>query len=104
MRAVVTAAVLWLAAPAATHAQTRPPARAVRRTIPITRAFEHGLRAGTRDSTGRPTARYWQLRTDYTIDARLDPVTATVSGREKVTITNPSPVRSPCAQVLPVPL
>ena len=90
MRAVVTAAVLWLAAPAATHAQTRPPARAVRRTIPITRAFEHGLRAGTRDSTGRPTARYWQLRTDYTIDARLDPVTATVSGREKVTITNPS--------------
>ena len=90
MRAVVIAAVLWLAAPAATHAQTRPPARAVRRTIPITRAFEHGLRAGTRDSTGRPTARYWQLRTDYTIDARLDPVTATVSGREKVTITNPS--------------
>ncbi len=91
MRAVVTAAaVLWLAAPVAAAAQSRPPARAVRRTIPITRAFEQGLRAGTRDSSGRPTARYWQLRTAYVIDARLDPATATVSGREKVTITNPS--------------
>lgn len=66
------------------------PARAIRTTIPITRAFERGLAAGTRDSSGRPTARYWQLRTDYTIDARLDPATATVTGREKVVITNPS--------------
>jgi hypothetical protein len=76
------------ASPAARTMAT--PVRAVRTTIPITRAFERGLKAGTRDSSGRPTSRYWQLRTDYTIDARLDPATATVSGREKVVITNPS--------------
>ncbi|MEZ4413994.1 MAG: M1 family metallopeptidase [Gemmatimonadales bacterium] len=66
------------------------PERAVRRTIPITNAFQRGLQAGTRDSTGRPGANYWQLRTDYSIDTRLDPVTGIVSGRETVTITNPS--------------
>jgi hypothetical protein len=83
--AVASAAPALAQAPAA-----RAPARAVRTTIPITRAFARGLAAGTRDSSGRPTARYWQLRTDYVIDARLDPATAIVSGREKVTITNPS--------------
>ena len=56
------------------------PERAIRRTIPITNAFQRGLEAGTRDSTGRPGARYWQLRTDYSIDTRLDPVTGIVSG------------------------
>ena len=45
---------------------------------------------GTRDSTGRPGRNYWQLRTDYVIDARLDPATATVTGRETVTIHNTS--------------
>ncbi|MFI5209329.1 MAG: M1 family metallopeptidase, partial [Gemmatimonadales bacterium] len=68
--------------------QTAP--RAIHRTIPIWRSFENGLRAGTRDSTGRPGARYWQLRTDYVIAARLDPAAGTVSGQESVTITNPS--------------
>ena len=58
------------------------PERPIRRTIPITRSFERGLAAGTRDSTGRPGARYWQLPTDYSIDARLDPATGIVSGTE----------------------
>ncbi len=66
------------------------PERAVRRTIPITRAIHHGLAAGTRDSTGRPTARYWQLTTDYAIDAALDSATATLQGHEVVQIHNPS--------------
>ena len=89
---LAVAALTAVAVPAFAQA-ARPaphPARAIRTTIPITRAFERGLAAGTRDSSGRPTARYWQLRTDYTIDARLDPATATVTGREKVVITNPS--------------
>ena len=89
---LAAAALTAVAVPAFAQA-ARPaphPARAIRTTIPITRAFERGLAAGTRDSSGRPTARYWQLRTDYTIDARLDPATATVTGREKVVITNPS--------------
>src|SRR5512141_388252 len=88
--ALASAAPVRAQAPAARAPAARAPARAIRTTIPITRAFARGFAAGTRDSSGRPTARYWQLRTDYVIDAKLDPATATVTGREKVTITNPS--------------
>jgi hypothetical protein len=66
------------------------PERAVRRTIPLGRSIERAFAGGTRDSTGRPGARYWQLKTDYRIDASLDPATGVLSGRETVTITNPS--------------
>lgn len=77
---------LVLAAPLAAQLPERP----IRRTIPITRSFQRGLAAGTRDSTGRPGAKYWQLRTDYSIDTRLDPTTGIVSGTETVRIANPS--------------
>lgn len=70
-------------------AQQEPP-RAVRRTVPITRTFEAGLKAGTRDSTGRPGPKYWQFGTDYKIDVRLDQLSGRVTGREVVTIRNPS--------------
>ena len=83
----VLLAALVVASPLAAQQQ---PERAIRRTIPITRSFQRGLEAGTRDSTGRPGAKYWQLRTDYSIDTRLDPATGIVSGREVVAITNPS--------------
>jgi len=83
---VLVLAALTLAAPLAAQL----PERGVRRTIPITRAFQRGLEAGTRDSTGNPGAKYWQLRTDYAINASLDPVTGIVSGRETVIITNRS--------------
>ena len=75
------------AMPAAAHL----PERAVRRDIPLTNMIRRALEAGTRDSTGRPGRNYWQLRTDYTITARLDPATATISGRESVVIHNNSP-------------
>jgi hypothetical protein len=67
------------------------PERAVQRRLPITNAIRRALAAGTRDSTGRPTARYWQLRTDYTISARLDTATSTLAGRERVLVRNASP-------------
>ena len=87
MRPVVLCfALLTLTAPLAAQL----PERGVRGTIPITRAFERGLAAGTRDSTGRPGAKYWQLKTNYSIDTRLDPATGIVSGTEAVTITNTS--------------
>ena len=63
--------LLVLAAAMPLAAQQEPP-RAIRRTVPITRSFEAGLKAGTRDSTGRPGAKYWQFGTDYKIDVRLD--------------------------------
>ncbi len=83
---VLVLASLALTAPLSAQAPERP----VRRTIPITRAFQHGLEAGTRDSTGRPGAKYWQTRTDYSIDTKLDPATGIVSGTETVKITNMS--------------
>jgi len=84
--AVLLLAALTLAAPLAAQI----PERAVRRTIPITRSFQRGLAAGTRDLTGRPGAKYWQLATSYSIDTRLDPTTGMVSGTETVRISNPS--------------
>ena len=80
---------LFLLAALPLAAQQEPP-RAIRRTVPITRSFEAGLKAGTRDSTGRPGAKYWQLGTDYKIDVRLDQLTGRLTGREVVTIRNPS--------------
>lgn len=65
------------------------PPRAIRRTIPITRSFEAALSAGTRDSTGRPGPRYWQLRADYRIDVRLDERAGRVTGEATIRIHNP---------------
>lgn len=88
MRQILLSAIAIGGIVAPLRSQSVP--RSIRRTIPISRSFENGLRAGTRDSTGRPGSRYWQLRTDYLITARLDPATGTVSGHESVAITNPS--------------
>ncbi len=91
--AALAGALLLLTAAPAAHAQStaRLPERAVRRDIPITNAIRRALAAGTRDSTGRPARGYWQLRTDYTIEARLDPATQRLTGRETVVIRNDSP-------------
>lgn len=67
------------------------PDRAIRRDIPITNAIRKALTAGSRDSTGRPNGKYWQLRTDYNIDVKLDAATSRLTGRETITITNNSP-------------
>src|SRR4051812_8696191 len=68
-------------------AQTVPP-RAIRRDIPMTNAIRKAFAAGTRDSSGRPGRNYAQLRTDYTINARLDPATSRISGRETIVLSN----------------
>jgi hypothetical protein len=98
-RAALLGALLGAAPAAPAQAPARGPApgpasgpsRAVRRDVPITSTIRRALAAGTRDSTGRPTARYWQLRTDYTIEARLDTATSQLVGRERVVIHNASP-------------
>ena len=64
--------------------------RAIRRDIPMTATILRAHRAGTRDSTGRPTARYWQQWVDYSINARLDVPSSTITGRETVTLRNNS--------------
>jgi len=79
------------AAPTASLLAQSVPPRAVRRDIPITNAIRRAMAAGTRDSTGRPGARYWQLRTDYAIDVTLDPATARLTGTARITLHNRSP-------------
>ena len=65
--------------------------RAIRRDVPLTASIRRALTAGTRDMTGRPGANYWQLQTDFAINARLDPATQTITGSETITVHNNSP-------------
>ena len=71
--------------------------RAIRRDVPLTNAIRRAYDAGTRDMTGRPGKNYWQLQTDYAINARLDPPTQTITGNETITLHNNSP--QPLAEV-----
>ncbi|MBA2291912.1 MAG: M1 family metallopeptidase [Gemmatimonadales bacterium] len=64
--------------------------RAIRRDIPMTNSIMRAHAAGTRDSSGRPGANYWQIRTDYTIAATIDPATQRISGSEKIVLHNRS--------------
>jgi hypothetical protein len=65
--------------------------RAIRRNIPLTNSIERAYRAGTRDTSGRPGPNYWQLKTDYSINASLDPDTQTITGSETISLHNNSP-------------
>ena len=65
--------------------------RAVRRDVPMTNSIRRAWEAGTRDKSGRPGPNYWQLQTDYTIDAKLDPETQTITGNETIALHNESP-------------
>jgi hypothetical protein len=57
----------------------------------MTSIIRRSFAAGVRDSSGRPGRNYWQLRTDYTINVRLDPSTQRLTGTETVAIRNNSP-------------
>src|SRR3982750_3965328 len=87
-RISVAAGLLAVSAVALSAQTVRLPERAVRRDIPMTNAIRRAFAAGTRDSTGRPGRNYGQLRTDYTINARLDPATSRIAGRESIVIQN----------------
>jgi len=73
-----------------TLASTPVPPRAVRREIPLTNMIRQAMVAGTRDSSGRPGRNYWQLWTEYTINARLEPSTSRLTGRESIVLHNNS--------------
>ena len=88
----ILAAVAASSSPlAAQQRPTTPPPRAVRRDLPLGPQIRRAYAAATRDSTGRPGARYWQQRVDYAIDARLDVDSAVLRGTETVTLHNTSP-------------
>ena len=84
-------ALAALPAAAAAQAHAKYPERAVRHDVPLTGMIRRAFAAGTRDSTGRPGPHYWQIWTEYTIAARLDPATGVVTGHERVVVQNPHP-------------
>jgi len=53
--------------------------------------FDDAVTNGTRTPNGRPGPGYWQAWADYEIDAKLDPRTGLLTGRETVTFLNRSP-------------
>jgi hypothetical protein len=65
--------------------------RAVRRSIPLTNSIQKAYQNGTRDTSGRPGPNYWQIKTDYTINASLNPDTQTITGSETIALHNNSP-------------
>jgi len=88
---VLAACTQTRTAPAPTmSAPSDGPPRAIRRTIPMTNTIRRAYAASTRDSTGRPGRKYWQQWLEYTINARLDVPTSTISGRETIVLHNNS--------------
>lgn len=95
------AVVLCLLLPVVLQGQQPPPKapvsanpsvpRAIRRDVPLTNTIRRAYDAGTRDLSGRPGPNYWQLQVDYSIDAKLDPATDTITGSETITLHNNSP-------------
>ena len=53
--------------------------------------FRRALEQGTRSPDGRPGPGYWQVYSEYDIDARLDPASGLLSGRETILFHNRSP-------------
>jgi hypothetical protein len=93
IRSYVIACVAAFAATGALAQAPAPqhlPERAIRRDIPLTNSIRRAFAAGTRDSTGRPGRKYWQLWMEYTIHARLDAPTASIEGREAIRLHNNS--------------
>jgi hypothetical protein len=60
-------------------------------TIPVPVAVQRAFSQGTRSLDGSPGRRYWQIRPEYTLQARLDPHQATVHGSGTLSFANTSP-------------
>jgi hypothetical protein len=57
--------------------------------------FRAALEGGTRSPDGSPGPNYWQVFSEYDIDARLDPVSGLLSGSETIRFHNRSPIELP---------
>lgn len=83
-------AAVGLPCPIAAKAQVEPT------RIPMPAQVRAAYASGSRDSSGKPGPRYWQVHNTYRIRAELDPVTSRVTGSATVVFRNasPSPVSS----------
>ncbi len=99
-RSVIVSLLVTL--PCALAAQTRPspvqdPVVTAKGGRPLpgpvyeTRNFTRAVDRGTRDRTGQPGKSNWTQFARYRIDARLDPATKRLTGRETLTYFNRSP-------------
>jgi hypothetical protein len=61
--------------------------------------FRTALENGTRSPDGSPGPKYWQVYSEYDIDARLDPVSGLLSGQETIRFHNRSPNALPVLQL-----
>jgi hypothetical protein len=66
--------------------------RVIRMDVPMTNSIQKAFAEGTRDFSGKPGPNYWQLQTDYDINASLNPNTQIITGSETITLHNNSPV------------
>src|SRR6476620_2815448 len=64
--------------------------RAIRQDVPMTNSIRKAYKDGTRDFSGKPGPNYWQLKTDYTIQASINPSTQILAGSEKIEVYNNS--------------
>ncbi|MEZ5344451.1 MAG: M1 family metallopeptidase [Pyrinomonadaceae bacterium] len=85
-----TRAAKYSIIPVGSNLQTESVKRAIRREIPLTNSIKKALKAGTRNLSGVPGPNYWQLNTDYVINASLDPTTSTITGSETISLHNNS--------------
>lgn len=71
-----------------------PPTVAARQladTVPVPPSVRAAYQTGTRDVSGVPGERYWQIWPQYELVGWLDPDSATVRGRGTLSFTNSSP-------------
>jgi hypothetical protein len=80
-----------IASSSATAQHHTPAAREVSPFRPLDLPAPNDYRA----ADGRPGPEYWQQRVDYKIEATLDPETNVLSGTERITYTNNSPMALP---------
>lgn len=59
--------------------------------LDMKRNFREAYQQNTRSMDGKPGKAYWQNRSDYQIQASIDPATRVLSGSETITYTNNSP-------------
>ncbi|MEJ2153429.1 MAG: hypothetical protein P8Y29_10920 [Gemmatimonadota bacterium] len=84
-------ALFSLLATSPADAQHHPSAREVSPFRPLDLPAPNRYRA----ADGRPGPAYWQQQVDYAIEATLDPETNVLSGSERITYTNNSPMALP---------
>lgn len=59
--------------------------------LPISDVYANAIKKNSRTVAGKPGPKYFQNRSDYTIEANLDPSTRTLSGNVKIRYKNNSP-------------